>query len=402
MGNITAPRTSDYFNRDNKTYWKNYILTNKIEFIDCYRFDSNYQYENIVHEYTSGYDTKGNLIDLFKYDYAGLIGSAYFRKYDDKGNLVEEIYREKDYKHWCVRKSSNGQFTNSSGQFINLSNEPIANPHMMNIFANPHDDYEAKIDYIYTNQNFTIKKNTSYKYDNTGKLIQVTNLDNEWNYSNEQKNYFYAENKLIRMETYDKDNNILSTTNYFYDKDKLIKVETYGTDTRYFYENDKLIREETYDKKNKLIDSTHYQYDSTGKLIERIEREYGWHGGISRLIYKYHKNGVIQEEIHIRKNKRFFFMIKEFHIINKFNINGYLIEEIYRKIKVKKIYKYENGLLSKIFHEGGGFGVIGVKEFLYSEYGILEEEYSFSIREKDRYRSPVTIRKYVITRQKNS
>ncbi|MCW4469524.1 hypothetical protein OGH69_11145 [Flavobacterium sp. MFBS3-15] len=104
------------------------------------------------------------------------------------------------------------------------------------------------------------------------------------------------------VETYEDGTSF--TTTYTYDEDKLVrKNESDGYRTEYFYTNNKLSGIKSYDDTNHLTGEDVLTYDNNGRLATRVEYWYALEEGdeewAEKSVFTYNSNGTISRTIYI-------------------------------------------------------------------------------------------------------
>ncbi|MFA7081362.1 MAG: hypothetical protein WC135_02005 [Bacteroidales bacterium] len=178
--------------------------------------------QNNTGKIVSNYDEKGNLIESILYFNDGIIEQKTIYKYEDNGNMTEEIY---DFEGNLNLRTKYTYDINKN--IISLITSNSRRTDRINLFS--YDLRGNKTEWIIS-QDEDILKNETFIYDDNDNLIQWNNSES-WK---ENLKYIYTyDNKgnEIEVKSYDKDGKLheKSICKYEYDKkDNWTKKITYN------------------------------------------------------------------------------------------------------------------------------------------------------------------------------
>ena len=211
-----------------------------------------------------------------------------------------------------------------------------------------YNDKNQLIDFKKYGSKDDLLQETSYQYDEKGKLIEY--LVNHISFARRTKNIYNANNLLQEEQSIDENGNVDGKTIYKYDtKSNLVETTNYfGASvtqkelTQYDVKGKK-ISYVVYDAGNKVTKKSTFKYDLNGTLIEQKDLNYSENKLTGQQVIKYHSNAKIAESQTKSYNEQ---NIEKSSFTYKNDVNGNLTEEININVSdpnnpIKRIEKYE-------------------------------------------------------------
>lgn len=214
------------------------------------------------------FDEQGNLLLEVKYNKNGGVEEKYENKFNDLGQLVEEIIYLPDdevAQHKTFEYNNEGSIAKAHKHYQDGSKDTVTSRYehgklVEKITTDSDDEVEAKEEFVYKDSHLVSRKvyeydelvsDESFDYDESGNLIEQT----KWTTDDQDSKYY----------------------NHFNEKGNLIKTLTSNI-------------------KDELLAKNEYFYDEEG-LLEKINEE-SIHGKNTTLLeYDEHKNSIRQVEI---------------------------------------------------------------------------------------------------------
>lgn len=213
------------------------------------------------------FDDKGNVLLEIRYNKSGGVEEKYENKYNDLGQLVEEI--------------------------IYLSDDEIAQ----------HKTFEyneqGSIAIAHKHYQDGSKDTVTYHYEN-GQLIEKITTDSDEEVEAKEE-FIYKESKLASRKVYEYDELVWDESLDYDESGNLVEQTKWTKDDQdskyynHFNEKGNLVKTITSNIKDELLAKSEYFYDDEG-LLEKIVEESIYGKNITTLAYDEHKNSIKQVE----------------------------------------------------------------------------------------------------------